>query len=300
MMFGLREPFSYGECGECDSLQLLTVPGNLGRYYPADYYSLQLLPRPRRVVRRLAKRLRAEAAVRGHDRIARLIGLGAPVPEWSWWLRHAGVDRRAEICDIGCGNGDQLLGLKDQGFTRLTGADAFIETSTVREGVLIHKATPNEVPGTYDMVMLNHSFEHMPEPGKTLASLRRLVRPGGTLMLRIPIAGCAAWRIYGTDWVALDAPRHFHIPSARGMTGLAAGVGLEVRDVVFDSTAMQFWRSEQYRADIPLFDPRSYQVNPRGSMFSPAQLAAWKQQARDLNALNDGDTAAFFLRRSPA
>jgi SAM-dependent methyltransferase len=189
-----------------------------------------------------------------------------------------------------------LLDLKDQGFTRLTGADAFIEASTVREGIPIHKATPPEVPGSYDFVMFNHSFEHMPDPAGTLASVRRLVRPNGTVMLRFPVAGCAAWRIYGTDWVALDAPRHLYIPSARGLNALAARAGFEVQEMVYDSTGMQFWRSEQYRADIPLFDPRSYQVNRRGSMFSPAQIAAWEEQAQELNAADDGDTAAFFLR----
>jgi SAM-dependent methyltransferase len=206
------------------------------------------------------------------------------------------MDRHAGICDVGCGSGDTLLDLKDQGFTRLTGADAFIEASTVREGIPIHKASPAAVPATYDFVMLNHSFEHMPEPAATLKSLRRLVRPGGTLMLRLPVAGCAAWRIYGTDWVALDAPRHLHLPSVGGLRELAAKSGLDLYEVVYESNAMQFWRSEQYRADIPLFDPRSHEVNPSGSMFSQSQIAAWEEQARQLNADRDGDVAALFFR----
>ena len=294
MMLGLREHFQYGECAECGSLQLLNVPEDLGPYYPADYYSLQQRPRPSRVVR-LIRRLRAEATARGHDRVARLIGRSGSPPEWQWWLRCAGMDRSAEICDVGCGYGDTLLDLKDQGFARLTGADAFIDASTVREGIPIHKANPAEVPGTYDFVMLNHSFEHMPEPAAILSSLRRLVRPDGVLMLRLPVAGCVAWRIYGTDWAALDAPRHLHIPSVGGLRELAATTGFDLYEVVYESNALQFWRSEQYRADVPLFDPRSYEVNPSGSMFSEAQIVAWEEQARRLNAEQDGDVAALFF-----
>jgi SAM-dependent methyltransferase len=295
MMLGTRESFRYGECGQCGTLQLLDVPDDLSRYYPENYYSLQPKPRAGWVIR-AAKRARAEAAIRGHDRVARLIGRGAAAPQWPLWLRHAGVDRSAAICDLGCGNGDMLLDLKDQGFTRLTGADAFIPKSTVREGIEIHKATPREVPGSFDLVMLNHSFEHMPDPVGTMEALQRLVRPRGTLMIRLPVAGCAAWRQYGVDWVSLDAPRHLFVPTERALRDLAEQTGFQVTSVVYDSSAMQFWRSEQYRADVPLFADRSHEVNPRESAFSPAHIADWERQAAELNAAGDGDTAAFFLR----
>jgi SAM-dependent methyltransferase len=212
------------------------------------------------------------------------------------WLQHAGVDRSADICDIGCGNGDLLVDLKLQGFRHLTGADAFIESGGVRNGIMIHKGGPAEVPGDYDLVMLNHSFEHMPHPGRQLDELKRLIRPGGTLMLRLPVAGCRAWDMYGADWVSLDPPRHLFVPSERGLVMLAERHGYDVTEIVYDSTGMQFWRSEQYRADIPLFDPQSYQVNRDASGFSKQKIAAWEREAAELNARHLGDTAAYFLR----
>ena len=300
MMFGLREPFTYRECEGCGSLALVDPPDDLSPYYPAEhYYSLGAPPRPPPPVR-LAKRLRAEAAVRGHRRLAWLLGAGGELPPWLEWLARAGLDRDAAICDIGSGGGARLLSLKYEGFTDLSGADPFLPETTVVEGIRIYKATVDQLEADYDLLMLNHSFEHMPDPAGSLRSLRRLLRPGSTLMLRLPVAGSWAWRHYGTDWVGLDPPRHLAIPSDPGLRTLAASEDMEVFDVIYDSQAIQFWRSEQYRMDIPLIDPRSHQVDPSSSPFSRAQIKAWQRQAEQLNARSDGDTAAFFLRVAPA
>lgn len=295
-MFGLRDRFLYGECASCGSLVLLDPPGDLGPYYPPDYYSLRPRPRPARAMR-WAKRLRAEAAARGLERTARLIGRGA-APQWSSWLRIAGLDRSARICDIGCGGGELLLQMRDEGFTQLVGADPFIERPLHHEAVEIRKATAEELSGSYDLVMLNHSFEHVPDPLGTLDAARRLLAPGGTLMLRAPIAGCWAWRHYGTDWVGLDPPRHLFVPSQDGLRIAAKRTGLAAYEVVYDSTEMQFWRSEQYRRDVPLFGPASHQVSPRSSGFSRRQMRAWSRRAKQLNRSMDGDTAAVFCRAS--
>lgn len=294
MMFGTREAFRYGECTACGSLQLLDPPGDLSAYYPPDYYSLA--DDREGLVVRAARRVRAETAVRGMPRTSRLLGAGRRPPQWPAWLEIAGIDRSARILDIGSGSGATLLALRSEGFTDLTGTDAFIEAPITRSGITIHRATPQELSGVYDMVMLNHSFEHMPDPLGTLQAIRRLVRRGGTVMLRIPVAGAFAWRHYGVDWVALDPPRHLYLLTPDGVGALAERAHMEVVGTVFDSTAFQFWGSEQYRMGIPLVAPTSHHVDPSASPFSRRQIAAWERRADDLNAAQDGDEAAFFLR----
>ncbi len=297
MMLGLRDPFHYGECSRCSTLALLDPPTDLSTYYPSGYYSLRPATRPRRIVR-LAKRLRAEAAAHGHVRLATWIGLGAGAPMWSSWLEVTGLDRSASICDVGCGSGDALFDLRDNGFTNLVGADPFIEGPISRDGVEIRRATAAELSGSFDLVMFNHSFEHVPDPIETLRAAGELLAPGGTVMVRTPIAGCWAWRHYGADWVGLDAPRHLFVPSIEGLHAGAGRAGLEVFETRFDSTDMQFWRSEQYRRDVSLFDPASHQVDPSGSPYSRARIRAWRREAKRLNRAADGDTAAVFLRPS--
>jgi len=77
---------------------------------------------------------------------------------------------------------------------------------------------------------------------------------------------------------------------------LAKQAGWEILQVVYDSTAFQFWGSEQYQRDIPLLDPRSYQVNPAASIFTRADIAAFESRARKLNEDGRGDQACFYLR----
>jgi SAM-dependent methyltransferase len=294
MMLGTRDPFTYGECEGCGTLVLLDPPADLGRYYPADYYSMRP-PRRARLPVRIAKRLRAEASVRGMDRLARAIGRGA-APPWAEWLRIAGLDRSARICDIGCGNGELLFQMRDEGFGVLVGADPFIAAPISERGVEVHKTTAEGLGGEFDLVMLNHALEHVPDPLATLAAARALLAPGGTLLVRVPVAGCWAWRHYGVDWVGLDAPRHLFVPSEGGLRAAFAAIGLEPLELLYDSTEMQFWRSEQYRRDVALFEPASHQVDPRGSPFSGGQLREWSERAEQLNRAGDGDTAAVFGR----
>ena len=294
MMHGVRTEFRYGECRSCGSLELLDVPEDLGPYYPSDYYSLRPQARASRVVR-LLRRCRAELVVRGHSRLARAITRGGAELDWRDWLEFSGLDRSAAICDVGCGSGALLFALGDQGFTNLTGIDPFLEASETRDGVRLLKARAEELDETFDLVIVNHAFEHMPEPVNALNALGDLLAPNGTLILAVPVAGSWAWRHYGVDWVGLDPPRHLFVPSVAGLEAVAERAQLVIYASRFDSSGMQFWRSEQYQRDIPLFDPRSHEVDPRASGFSEAQLEEWERRAAELNARGDGDTATFYL-----
>jgi hypothetical protein len=153
------------------------------------------------------------------------------------------------------------------------------------------------VTGEWDWVMFHHSFEHVPDPLETLRAAACLLARGGTCLIRIPTVSSEAWEQYGVDWVQLDAPRHLFLHSLESMERLAREAGLVVREVQFDSTAFQFWGSEQYRADIPLRDPRSYAVDPGASIFTAESLALFATRARELNAARRGDQAAFHLAR---
>jgi SAM-dependent methyltransferase len=294
MMHGTREEFTYGECEHCRSLQLVDVPADLAPYYPENYYSFSLAGQS--ILRRLAKRLRAEAVVRGRFRVAKAVGRGAALPAWVDWLRVAGLTRSASICDIGCGSGELLLDLKDQGFSDLVGADAFIPNSMVRRGIHIQKATPSEVEGRYDLVMLNHSFEHIPDPLGTLEALAPRLNPGGFIMVRVPVAASPVWEEFGTDCEFIDAPRHLFLPSHAGMAAVVDRAGMTLVDTLHETSPVQFWRSEQYRQDIPLFDARSYEVNPTAAGFTSDQIAVWEEQAAELNASGRSAAAAFFLQ----
>jgi SAM-dependent methyltransferase len=297
MMFGSRERFTYVECAGCGCLQIARVPDDLSRHYPEGYYSFAG-HRPHRLKRHL-KAARARQALGRTSLLGwvtvRLWGM----PELASWLRPLHLDPDAAILDVGCGSGDLLLELSDLGFRRLTGVDPFIAHDLhYEEGVSVLRRPISEVEGSFDLVMFHHAFEHVANPGETLQEAARLLRPGGIALIRIPVAGTYAWRTYGADWVQLDAPRHLFLHTEDSMARLARDAGLTIDEIVYDSSAFQFWGSEQYRRDVPLADERSHARDPKNSLFSREQIRQFEVRARELNAAGDGDQACFFLRRS--
>jgi SAM-dependent methyltransferase len=203
------------------------------------------------------------------------------------------------VLDVGSGSGHVLLEMSYAGFSDLTGVDPYIDGDRqLRPGLRILKRSLKDLRGTYDLIMMNHSFEHMEEPEGELREVARLLRPSASVLIRTPIAGKAAWREYGPDWVQLDPPRHVFVHSEKSIELIADRVGLVIREVRYDSTAFQFWASEQYRRGVPLQDPRSYLVNPKRSLFTPEQIASYEARAAELNTRCQGDQACFYLTLS--
>ena len=303
-MFGLGGQFRYMECAQCGCLSLLDVPDDLGPYYPPDYYAFGAGPRPGRSPGPRWLRRWLMGTFLDRPSLARLgiavrSRLGGGSQAWTLALSGIGLTTGAAILDVGCGSGRRLEHLGQVGFENLTGTDAFLPDHGGHDG---RDGRANLVPhdldalsGSFDLIMCHHSFEHMADPVGVLRSLDRLLSPRGAVLLRVPLAGSWAWRTYGVDWVQLDAPRHLFLFTPEGVELLAARSGFVVTRVIYDSDALQFWGSEQYRQGAPLRDPRA--PGEEAPRFTAGQLRRFRRRARELNALGDGDQAVFLLRK---
>jgi len=295
MMFGLGDSFEYLECGHCGCLQLLDPPSDWSRYYPTDYYSFR---GPREgLVRRLIKRVRARHSLGVRSALGAVLVRKWGVPPFVTWIAPANLNWDDAVLDVGSGSGQILGEMSEAGFSNLTGVDPYIAADTRIGRVRLLKRRLGDVSGPFDFVMMIKSFEHMEDPETRLMEVARLLPIGRMLLLQIPVAGKAAWREYGADWVQLDPPRHLFIHSEESIGIIAARSGFVVHSVRYDSDGFQFWGSEQYRRGIPLQDARSYAVNPSRSPFSPKQIAEYGRRAQELNARGDGDLASFYLVR---
>ena len=300
MMFGTRERFEYLECARCGTLQLVDVPG-LSAHYPDNYYAHDEAPVidiergwKRRVAARAIGRYMLGLPSRLGERLARRRPWIAE--QFPHYLRGlAGrVNFDSRVLDYGCGRGDLLRTMQVFGFRDLTGADKFIDGDLRYGGVKIVKGGLDTLGGEYDLAMLHHSFEHLPDPHATLARLREILSPDGLLLVRIPVVSFA-WEKYGVDWVQLDPPRHLFLYTERSFRDLAEKAGFAIERVVYDSEIFQFFGSEQYARDIPLNDPRSYRGVISESIFTQEQIDEWESMASKLNAAGRGDQACFFL-----
>lgn len=307
MMFGMRDRFAYAVCGSCGSLQLREIPDDMARYYPPAYYAYRDAARIVRpgylegwLRRERARHLLGRRAPLGLL-VERLKPAGHPLTDHLRWLACSGADLDARILDVGCGNGALLRELSVNGFRHLAGIDPLIATdSTTPEGIRLLRQDIFSARGTYDVVIFRHSLEHMAEPLRVLVAARALLSPGGHIAVDIPTVSSAAWEEYGPDWAQLDAPRHLFLPSVPGMDALARAAGFVVRDRIYDSTAFQFWASEQYRRDIPLYDGRSYAVDTAHRLCTAAEMRSYAARADRLNTEGRGDQLCFILTQGAA
>ncbi|TDM09423.1 MAG: class I SAM-dependent methyltransferase [Ideonella sp. MAG2] len=203
----------------------------------------------------------------------------------------------ARIVDIGCGTGELLHRLHHIGFQNLTGIDPFlIESREKLPGMRLLACDLSQLQGEYDLLILNHSLEHVPEQLDAMQHVRRLLSSRGMAIVRVPLCDSLAWETYGVDWFQLDAPRHLYLHTVKSLTQLAAAAGLAVRQIVHDSDHHQFYVSERYRQDIPmLHDPQ----RPGGEPAKFRLGGRWRRQlaaqARALNREHRGDQATFYL-----
>jgi SAM-dependent methyltransferase len=168
-------------------------PESIIQYYPADY---QPHRRPRKM--RLARR---------RSWLARMTGRGTP--ERNGDLPWPSVGR---LLDFGCGGGSYLARMASRGWS-VVGLDASV--GAVREstaggfpalvGSLPH---PQLAPGTFDVVTMWHSLEHVHDPQAILAEAYQLLVPNGKLIVACPNIDSLAFRWFGPDWFGLDLPRH--------------------------------------------------------------------------------------------
>ena len=292
MMFGLRDTFTYFECAACGGVQIQEVPANLGKYYPPNYYSFQ----GSGALARWLKTRWAAFSFYGRDPVGALIaaafGKNASVES----VKRTGIGFDADILDVGCGDGDLLLLLRSLGFSRLTGVDPFIAKDIAYpNGVRVHKKNLGEMSGQFNLVMFHHSLEHMTDPGEILGQAAKLLKPGGQVAVRVPVAA-AAWKRYRENWIQLDPPRHIFLPTVRSMEILAERAELRLAEAVFDSTEFQFWGSEQYQRDIPLHDPQS-QLSLLKRLRHLGRMKQQRRQAKEWNARGEGDAACFHFQK---
>lgn len=307
MMYGDGRWFDYDECLGCGSLTRRSDV-EAAALYPDDYYSLADDPERTMggAVASRAVRAVVRSALLGSGRLAGLAREHAPRREartlaaMVLGLRRAGISwtDRTNVLDVGCGSGSLIYALGIGTPAQCLGVDPYAAPRTWSTGGGVLRCEIGDVePGSWDLVMLHHSLEHVEHPVSTLGAARRALRSGGRVVLRMPTCSSAAWRRYGTSWVQLDAPRHTCVMSRRGVEHAVAAAGLVVQDSFDDSTEFQFWGSEQVLRGTPLASPDSLLDRSTSPLFTRRELADWARQARELNAGGDGDQAVWILRR---
>lgn len=301
MMFGTGETFPYFQCGACGCLQIAHFPPDMNAHYPENYYSFnERPPFKKSTISRFLAYHRTRHFLFGRNPLGAVLGAVHDNPVLRG-IGKTGISPESRVLDVGCGTGHILYNLSLAGMKNILGIDPFLQKSIYYDiGLRIEKMELAEVDGGWDLIMLNHVFEHMKEQQAVLRLIHEKLNDGGLCLIRVPTCSSEAWETYRGDWVQADPPRHFFIHSHKSIKLLADSSGFDVERIECDSTAFQFWGSELYKMGIPLMDKKSLLIDPNSTIFPASKLRAYEQKARSLNTELRGDQMAVFLKKRAA
>ena len=174
---------SYFECNECQSWYQRDLPDNISGLY--DAYAIH------RKKPFYFKLLRAVLGFNGY--------LKCPDQY---------LQKRISLLDYGCGDGGYLEWIRGVG--NKVGLDPFNPRFI----------SSFENSNRYDLITLNHVFEHLQSPYETIRGLRDKLNDDGYLLILIPNKDSFLAQNNKRLWHGLDSPRHLHLASIDGIKKL--------------------------------------------------------------------------------
>ena len=157
-------------------------------------------------------------------------------------LRDHATYVRGVVLDIGCGHKPYAALFQCE---RYVGLD--LPSSVARSRVVDVYASGLALPfadSTFESVVSSEVLEHVPQPATLLGEIRRVLKPGGHLLLTTP-----------QTWGLHEEPHDYFRYTRYGLTALATSVGLEV--IVVQPTS-GFWVTWAARTADFLFLRHAY------------------------------------------
>lgn len=141
-----------------------------------------------------------------------------------------------KLLDVGCGDGAFLNKMLGKGWM-VEGVDIDSEAAAYAKrkfGINVRIGELKDAgfkDAEFDAVTLRHVIEHVYDPIDLLAEIKRILKPGGALIVATPNIESFGAKEFGANWMALDPPRHLYIFSRSNITLCAEKAGLNVEKV---------------------------------------------------------------------
>lgn len=153
---------------------------------------------------------------------------------------------KGRLLDVGCGNGSFLATMRGLGW-EVVGVEPDAEAAKLAQerfeipvslGTLEDARLPDR---SFDAVTLCQVIEHLPDPFALLRECRRVLRPGGRVVVITPSFKSLGHHIFSESWRGLEAPRHLHLFSLSTLRTCAERAGLRVAKLR-TTTCLARWR----------------------------------------------------------
>lgn len=150
-----------------------------------------------------------------------------------------------KLLEVGCGDGQQLKYMQDLGWI-VSGVDidpSAVEIS-IRKGLQVHSGTleDQEFPdNSYDVITSSHVIEHVYDPCSLLYECKRILKPGGRLVIVTPNSKSWGHKLFSEHWRGLEPPRHLQIFSPDTLTKVINDAGFSSLKVSTSSIHAENW-----------------------------------------------------------
>lgn len=166
-----------------------------------------------------------------------------------WWsnrfyatLARRYGERGGKLLEIGSGMG-HLVGQLEDSFETV-GIDvnhwAVKQSKTVVDKTQLQIASAGELPFnnlSFDVVIIKHIVEHLPDPEKAIAEIGRVTAPGGTLILATPNLDSLLKPWKGESWIGYQDPTHISLKPPSVWLNWTKEAGFSLKRVFADG----FW-----------------------------------------------------------
>lgn len=194
VVHGVPGSFIYVRCRHCGLVYLdpRPAPQEMHKYYPPDYGAYKRAIEDERFL--LMRYVRRRKVAR---RCADIVRLEQP----------------GRILDVGCSTGIFLAEMRMRGWD-VYGVEPNEEVAAYARERMRLDVFPGFLEDSdfddhyFDAVTFWDVFEHLSDPIGALKRIRRILKPGGLLVISLPNPNSLEAKLFGRYWVGLDAPRH--------------------------------------------------------------------------------------------
>lgn len=154
----------------------------------------------------------------------------------NWISEH---QKRGSILDVGAGTGDFLLQARAEGW-KAFGVEPSqrARERALSKGLPLKEEIDTDLQEKYDVITMWHVLEHVPDYHAEIEKLKKLLKPGGLLVIAVPNFLSYDALQYKAFWAGYDVPRHLWHFSRTGIKNAVSGQGFlfeKERPLVFDS-----------------------------------------------------------------
>ena len=182
-----QETFNHYRCSQCELIFIMPIPANLAEYYPESYH---FVPKSSDYLEEGSKPENYKIEiVQGFVNHGRLLEIGPAYGSFTYLAKKAGFEVDAIEMNTRC----------CEFLNKVVGVNAINSQDPI---VTLEQMEP------YDVIALWHVIEHLPDPWPTLEAIYKKLKPGGIIVLATPNPGSLQFKIMGSHWPHVDAPRH--------------------------------------------------------------------------------------------